>query len=50
MKNWKLLATVGLLGLVASLVFAYFYLWLGTQAWPPAGIGVQAGEALVFGG
>ncbi len=23
--------------LFASLVFAYFYLWLGTPAWPPAG-------------
>ncbi|WP_081770027.1 cytochrome c oxidase subunit I [Luteimonas huabeiensis] len=26
--------------LFASLVFAYFYLWLGTPAWPPAGIAV----------
>ncbi|MGY0610856.1 cytochrome c oxidase subunit I [Luteimonas sp. A501] len=26
--------------LFASLVFSYFYLWLGTQAWPPPGIGI----------
>src|SRR5690606_36600503 len=26
--------------LFASLVFAYFYLWLGAEVWPPAGIGV----------
>ena len=26
--------------LFASLVFSYFYLWLGTEAWPPAGIGI----------
>ncbi|HEY4529830.1 MAG TPA: cytochrome c oxidase subunit I [Luteimonas sp.] len=26
--------------LFASLVFSYFYLWLGTEAWPPPGIGI----------
>ena len=36
---WALV--IGLLidgSLFASLVFAYFYLWLGAEAWPPAGI------------
>src|SRR5690606_24428962 len=27
--------------LFASLVFSYFYLWLGTEAWPPAGLGMS---------
>ena len=38
---WALVSSLLIDGaLFASLVFAYFYLWLGTQAWPPAGIGV----------
>ncbi|MEN1957620.1 cytochrome c oxidase subunit I [Luteimonas changyuni] len=28
--------------LFASLVFSYFYLWLGTEAWPPAGLGASS--------
>ena len=31
--------------LTASLVFAYFYLWLGSDAWPPAGMHAGAGAA-----
>ncbi|MBJ6978524.1 cytochrome c oxidase subunit I [Luteimonas sp. MC1895] len=33
--------------LFASLVFSYFYLWLGTEAWPPAGIGVAGWPAAI---
>ncbi len=36
---WALVISLLIDGsLFASLVFAYFYLWLGTEAWPPAGI------------
>ena len=31
--------------LFASLVFAYFYLWLGSEAWPPAGMAVAGWPA-----
>jgi cytochrome c oxidase subunit I+III len=35
---WALVITLLIDGsLFASLVFAYFYLWLGAPAWPPAG-------------
>src|SRR5690606_36690916 len=27
--------------LFASLVFSNFYLWLGTETWPPAGLGMS---------
>ncbi|WP_149194356.1 cytochrome c oxidase subunit I [Luteimonas suaedae] len=38
---WGLVITLLIDGaLFASLVFAYFYLWLGTGAWPPPGIGI----------
>ena len=38
---WALVITLLIDGsLFASLVFAYFYLWLGTEAWPPAGIAI----------
>ena len=38
---WALVTSLLIDGaLFASLVFAYFYLWLGTEAWPPAGIGI----------
>ena len=30
--------------LFASLVFSYFYLWLGNAAWPPPGVGSGLGE------
>src|SRR5690606_17868036 len=34
---WALVVSLLIDGsLFASLVFAYFYLWLGTEAWPPA--------------
>src|SRR5690606_33046876 len=33
--------------LFASLVFSYFYLWLGTEAWPPAGIGIAGWPAAI---
>ncbi len=40
---WALVVSLLIDGsLFASLVFAYFYLWLGADAWPPAGIGVVA--------
>ncbi|AKC85431.1 cytochrome c oxidase subunit I [Pseudoxanthomonas suwonensis] len=43
---WALVATLLIDGsLFASLVFAYFYLWLGTEAWPPAGMAAGAGPA-----
>ncbi|NLA68728.1 MAG: cytochrome c oxidase subunit I [Gammaproteobacteria bacterium] len=31
----------------ASLVFSYFYLWLGTDAWPPAGLGIAGWPAAI---
>lgn len=35
---WAVVGTLLIVGsLFASLVFAYFYLWLGAEAWPPAG-------------
>ena len=38
---WALVTSLLIDGaLFASLVFAYFYLWLGTEAWPPAGTGI----------
>ncbi|QDH71125.1 cytochrome c oxidase subunit I [Marilutibacter alkalisoli] len=37
---WAVVITMLIDGsLFASLVFAYFYLWLGAGAWPPAGTG-----------
>ena len=33
--------------LFASLVFSYFYLWLGTEAWPPAGIAIAGWPAML---
>src|SRR5690606_20527130 len=40
---WAVVVTMLIIGsLFASLVFAYFYLWLGAERWPPAGFG-QAG-------
>src|SRR5690606_8760383 len=40
---WALVTSLLIDGaLFASLVFAYFYLWLGTEAWPPAGIEIGA--------
>ncbi|TDK23347.1 cytochrome c oxidase subunit I [Luteimonas aestuarii] len=37
---WGVVVTMLIDGsLFASLVFAYFYLWLGADAWPPPGIG-----------
>ncbi|MCR6663591.1 MAG: cytochrome c oxidase subunit I [Luteimonas sp.] len=41
---WAVVATLLIIGsLFASLVFSYFYLWLGAESWPP--VGVQ-GDAL----
>src|SRR5690606_20813519 len=31
--------------LFASLVFSYFYLWLGTEVWPPVGMGIAGWPA-----
>ena len=43
---WALVASLLIDGsLFASLVFAYFYLWLGTDAWPPGGMHAGAGPA-----
>jgi len=43
---WALVVTLLIDGsLFASLVFAYFYLWLGAEAWPPAGAGTAGGMA-----
>nr|WP_238346258.1 cytochrome c oxidase subunit I [Luteimonas saliphila] len=37
---WAVVATLLIVGsLFASLVFAYFYLWLGSETWPPPGQG-----------
>jgi cytochrome c oxidase subunit I+III len=37
---WAVVITMLIVGsLFASLVFAYFYLWLGADAWPPEGVG-----------
>ena len=33
--------------LFASLVFSYFYLWLGADTWPPAGIGIAGWPAML---
>jgi len=44
---WALVITLLIDGsLFASLVFAYFYLWLGAPVWPPTGL---AGDLLVPG-
>src|SRR5690606_18003327 len=41
---WALVISLLIDGsLFASLVFAYFYLWLGAPAWPPAGATVASG-------
>jgi len=41
---WALVSSLLIDGsLFASLVFAYFYLWLGTPAWPPPGMAAGAG-------
>src|SRR5690606_10800151 len=43
---WALVASLLIDGsLFASLAFAYFYLWLGTDAWPPGGMHAGAGPA-----
>ncbi len=43
---WALVSALLIDGsLFASLVFAYFYLWLGTEAWPPPGMASGAGIA-----
>ena len=40
---WAVVVTMLIVGsLFASLVFAYFYLWLGSDSWPPAGMGEAA--------
>src|SRR5690606_11621495 len=40
---WALVVSLLIDGaLFASLVFAYFYLWLGTEPWPPDGIATGA--------
>ena len=37
---WAVVVAMLILGsLFASLVFAYFYLWLGSDGWPPRGMG-----------
>src|SRR5690606_24732180 len=37
---WAVVVTMLIVGsLFASLVFAYFYLWLGSEGWPPEGMG-----------
>ena len=37
---WAVVITMLIIGsLFASLVFAYFYLWLGSAEWPPLGMG-----------
>ncbi len=40
---WAVVVTMLIVGsLFASLVFAYFYLWLGSDGWPPRGMGEAA--------
>ena len=40
---WAIAITMLIVGsLFASLVFAYFYLWLGSDTWPPEGMGDAA--------
>ena len=44
---WAIVVTMLIVGsLFASLVFAYFYLWLGSDGWPPPGMGDAAPGAL----
>jgi cytochrome c oxidase subunit I+III len=46
---WAIVVTMLIVGsLFASLVFAYFYLWLGSDAWPPAGMGDAAPGAMHY--
>src|SRR5690606_13188022 len=46
---WAIVITMLIVGsLFASLVFAYFYLWLGSDAWPPPGTGGAAPGTLHY--
>ncbi len=43
---WAMLMSLLIIGsLFASLVFSYFYLWLGSEAWPPPGFRSVTGFA-----